>query len=154
MELKSKGFYFSLDALMAMMILSAMLGLVFQTFAIENTGPTVSKGSNSLDNMLHQQVRYFNDSINYSDKNNSVAVAIRNSYETGEQDKAEKIASQYIDNLDHEAAFYLVNKTDNVLIYNTSSMSGNKEIRSQMIYLPYTDSSQTLYDTARMVVWD
>lgn len=154
MELKSKGFYFSLDALMAMMILSAMLGLVFQTFAIENTGPTVSKGSNSLDNMLHQQVRYFNDSINYSDKNNSVAVAIRNSYETGEQVKAEKIASQYIDNLDHEAAFYLVNETDNVLIYNTSSMSGKKEIRSQMIYLPYTDSSQTLYDTARMVVWD
>ena len=154
MVVKSKGFYFSLDAMMAMMILSAMLGLVFQTYAIENAGPVVNQGSNSMENMLKQPIGDFNDSINYSDKEDSVAVAVRNLYERGEFDKSEKIAGQYIERLDHEAALYLANETDSALIYNTSIMQNTKEVRSQMVYLPYTETAKTQYNTARMVVWD
>lgn len=154
MALKSKGFYFSLDALMALMILSAMLGLVFQTYAIESTGPTVNKGVNSLENMLKQPVGDFNESINYSEKDDSVAVAVRNSYEEGDIDKSEEIAGQYLEQLGHEAALYLTNETDSTLVYNTSSMQNSKEIRSQMVYLPYTDNSETRYNTARMVIWN
>ena len=154
MAVKSKGFYFSLDAMMALMILSAMLGLVFQTYAIESTGPVVSQGSSSMENMLKQPTRDLNDSINYSDKEESVIVAVRNLYERGQIDKSEKIAGQYIERLDHEAALYLANETDSALIYNTSIMQNTREVRSQMVYLPYTETAKTQYNTARMVVWD
>lgn len=154
MAVNSKGFYFSLDALMALMILSAMLGLVFETYAMENAGPTANQGSNSMGNMLKQPIGDFNESINYSDKEDSVAVAVRNSYERGNIDKSKNIAGRYIEKLGHEAALYLVNETDSVLIYNTSNMQSSKEIRSQMVFLPYTKTSETRYNTARMVVWD
>ncbi|QKQ98634.1 hypothetical protein GKQ38_03875 [Candidatus Nanohaloarchaea archaeon] len=154
MELKSKGFYFSLDALLALMVLSALILLVFRTYAIENMGPTVDEGENSAINALKQPVGELNDSIIYKDLNDSVIVAIRNTYARGDTSLSRDIARQYLKQFSYEASLYLSNSTGNRLVYNTSTMAGAEEIRAHTVFIPYRSSSKTVYNSAKVVVWD
>lgn len=154
MDLNSKGFYFSLDALMALMILSAAISLVFRMYAIESSGPPIQEGENVLLNGVKQPVGDMNSSANYSNPDKSVLVAVRNRYERGETVEARNIASQYFGDRGYEVSLRLTNRTDSALVYNTSYMQQTAEVRADSVYLPYREGGPTYYNSARMVVWN
>ncbi|MFB6145202.1 MAG: hypothetical protein ABEJ99_01715 [Candidatus Nanohaloarchaea archaeon] len=153
MEIESKGFYFSLDALLALMILSAALGLVFETYSVEEM--TVSSWPDETAiNGLKQPIDDLNSTYNYTEQI-SVFQAVRSSYIQGKKDKARNIAEQYLEEVSvDKASIYLLNRSESALVYNTTDRPTSAEVRAKIVYLPYRDAFKTYYNAIKVVNWN
>lgn len=157
MGVNSKGFYFSLDALLALMMLSAVFGLLLQMYSVENISPRMSEGSNTALNGLKLPSTNLNSSIveksDYKNKE-SVLTTLKEYYVEGKISKSRKLAKEYFKNVDYEASIYLVNSSSSVKVYNTTMRKASKEVRSDLIVTPDRNNISNPYSAVRVVVWN
>lgn len=146
-----KGFYFSLDALLASSVLLALV-MTLMAYPVADTSDQENIDLDLIDVAALQPVKHWNSTFNSS---TSVIGFIAEEYYAGNTGQAEIICKNYFD-VDNEYALYIGNSTKQYKVCGNYSLSENDNLETKGVVTPVIKSGNDLIKPkkALMVVQD
>jgi len=126
-----KGFYFSLDALTASMVLIAAVGML-ATYTPQTAEPKKPFQLDYLETAAMQNLTYWNMSKEYR---NTVLTNIYTQYYSGNTSKAQNVCSSYF-NFSRNYALYFSNSTQRDKVCGSLENSKEQELAANQVLVP------------------
>lgn len=142
-----KGFYFSLDSLLASSIMLAVIGLLI-SYPAENADSNKPYQLDKIENSLMQPIEQWNSSYNSSD---TVLGYVKSKFFNGSRQEAENICEMYF-KVDDEYAVYLTNSSFNQKICGDYSIASEDELDTKQVLSPSVISNNTIIEPKSAVM--